>query len=128
MLSEQERRERIAYVIRTARERRGLTPPQLAERVGRGRGTINEWERPDGSTPSLIDLGPLCVALGIEPSVFAELPPIPEDPIAAYLIAAAESGVEEGVRRGRRRRALGGNDTPPPSQQRPARDSGAGRG
>jgi DNA-binding transcriptional regulator YiaG len=62
-LSEEERKRRIAYVIESTRRRRGMTPPQLAELVGRSRGTINDWEA-GRSTPSLVDLGPLCVALG----------------------------------------------------------------
>jgi transcriptional regulator with XRE-family HTH domain len=125
VLSEQERKARIAYLIETARERRGLTPPQLGERVGRSRGTVNDWEA-NRSTPSLVDLGPLCAALGIEPRAFAELPAIPADPLAEYLIAAAESGVVEGIRRARRRRA---SPVPKPrarSRARPTPGNGAG--
>lgn len=123
LLPEQERKARVAYVIRTARERRGLTPPQLAEKVGRGRGTVNDWEA-GRSTPSLVDLGPLCVALGLEPRAFAELPAIPEDPILAFLLPAADSGVEEGVRRARRRPSVPGPDTRAPSRGRPTRGTG----
>lgn len=85
VLTEDERKRRIAHYIRRAREQRGLTPPQVAEAVGVGRGTVNDWEAAR-STPSLVHLGPLCVVLGVAPSLFAELPSIPEDPIAAYFV------------------------------------------
>lgn len=103
VMTEEERKLRIAYAIRTARERQGLTPPELADRVGRTRGTINDWEA-NRSTPSLVDLGPLCVALGVDPKLFAELPAKPTDPLAEYFVAEADSGAREGLRRTRRRR------------------------
>lgn len=126
MESEQERKRRIAYVIRSTRERRGMTPPQLGAKVGRGRGTINAWESGQ-STPSLVDLAPLCLALGLDPAVFAELPAIPADPIAAYLRDAAAEAAEEGAERARTRaprapgtparlRALPPGDTEPGSE------------
>jgi transcriptional regulator with XRE-family HTH domain len=127
MLSEEERKARIAYVIRMAREHRGLTPPQLADKVGRGRGTVNDWEA-ERSTPSLVDLGPLCAALSVEPRIFAELPPIPADPIAEYLVPTAESAVEEGTRRGRKRRAAPAPSKPTRLPRLPVRDTEAGRG
>ena len=127
LLPEEERKRRVAYVIATAREKRGMTPPQLAERVGRTRGTVNDWEA-GRSTPSLVDLGPLCAALRLEPRAFAELPAIPVDPVAAFLLPAAESGFDEGVRRARRRRATADPGTPAPSPERQPRGTGAGRG
>lgn len=126
VLSEQERKIRIAYLIATARTRRGLTPPELGEKVGRQRGTINDWEA-NRSTPSLVDLGPLCAALGLEPRAFAELPAIPADPLAEYLIPTADSGVAEGIRRARRRRVVPTPDKPARSRVRPVRDSEAER-
>lgn len=126
LLPEEERKRRVAYVIRRARESRGLTPPQLAERVGRQRGTVNDWEA-GRSTPSLVDLGPLCAALQLEARAFAELPPIPVDPIVEFLLPTAESAGEEGVRRARRRLAGEGPSTPAPSPGRRPRGSGAGR-
>lgn len=119
VLPEQDRKARIAYAIENAMLRRHLTPPQLAERVGRSRGTVNDWIA-GRSTPSLVDLGPLCAALSVDPKLFAELPPIPVDPLAEYLLEVAESGVAEGVRRAtsRRRRAP---STPAPSPERSPR-------
>lgn len=102
MLTEQERKERIAYVIRTTLARRGMKAPELGRRVGRGRGTILDWAA-GRSTPSLVDLGPLCIALGLDPTVFAELPPIPADPLASYLREIAPEAAAAGIARGRTR-------------------------
>ena len=44
-LMEVERGQLLARYIREARERKGLTPPQLAQKVGVFRGTVNDWER-----------------------------------------------------------------------------------
>lgn len=126
-LTEEERKARIAYVIESTRRRRKMSPPQLAELVGRSRGTVNDWEA-GRSTPSLVDLGPLCIALGLKPEAFAELPAIPADPLAEYLLPAAESAVEEGLRRARRPRVVPDPEPPSPSRKRPPRGSGAGRG
>jgi transcriptional regulator with XRE-family HTH domain len=85
LLPEDERRRRIASLIRRARVRQELSAPELGKLVGRTRGTINDWEK-GTSTPSLADLGPLCVALKVDPKVFADLPPTPIDPLEDYLI------------------------------------------
>lgn len=87
LLSEAERRARIAYYIRRGRERRNWSPPRLADAVGRSRSTVNDWES-GKSTPSLADLGPICDALRLDPRVFVELPPIPDDQLGPYLVAA----------------------------------------
>lgn len=132
VLSEKERKARLAYAIRTAREARGLTPPQLAQRMGRQRGTVNKWES-GASAPSLLDLGPLCEALAVDARLFADLPAIPPpSPVLEYLVAeevlaeAAESGVREGVRRASRP-APSDPGTPAPSRRRQPHGNGAGR-
>ncbi len=103
-----DRKERLAYAIRTARERRDLTPPQLAERMGRSRGTINDWES-GKSAPSLLDLGALCAALMVDPRLFADLPPVPVSPVDEYLVEeAALAGIAEGKRRVPRKSRAGG--------------------
>jgi ribosome-binding protein aMBF1 (putative translation factor) len=71
-LTEEERKARIAYAIESAMLRRGMTSPQLAAKVGRSRGTVNDWVA-KRSTPSLVDLGPLCAALNVKAELFAEL-------------------------------------------------------
>lgn len=128
-LPEAERKRRIAYVIRAAMASRGLNAARLATKVGRSRSTVGDWLKDKGgSTPSLVDLGPLCTALRLKPEAFVELPAIPDDPMLAYLLPAAESGIEEGLRRARQPRA--GKAPAPPVRLRPRRPpgSGAGRG
>jgi transcriptional regulator with XRE-family HTH domain len=99
---EQERARRLAYVLRAARERQGLTPPQLAERLDVFRGTVNSWEQ-GKSIPSILMLGPLCDALGVSAELFRDLPDEPPSPVEAYLRPAAEEGVREGLQRGEKR-------------------------
>jgi transcriptional regulator with XRE-family HTH domain len=89
VLSEQERKARLAYAISSARQKRGMTPPQLAERLGVGRGAVNKWESGE-SVPSMLWLGPLCEALGLDANLFAVLPPIPPSPVDEYLTESPE--------------------------------------
>lgn len=70
-----------------------MTPPQLAERIGVGRDTVNAWERGD-SVPSMLYLGPLCAALLVDPRLFADLPEEPPSPVDDYLL------VQEATTRG----------------------------
>jgi transcriptional regulator with XRE-family HTH domain len=74
VLDDPTRKARLAYAIRSARDRRGLTPPQLADRLHVGRGTVNKWESGE-QVPNLLMLGPLCEALGVDANLFAVLPP-----------------------------------------------------
>jgi transcriptional regulator with XRE-family HTH domain len=85
VLDDPTRRARLAYAIRSARDRRKLTPPQLAERLNVGRGTVNKWESGE-QVPSLLMLGPLCDALGVDANLFAVLPPIPAWEGETYLM------------------------------------------
>lgn len=112
MLSEEERRARLAYWIRDMRFQRGLTPPKLAELIGTSRSTVNKWESGE-QVPSMIWLGPLAQALRVDPRLFADLPPIPPSAAADYLV---DEAVEEGMLRARRARG-----TPVPSPRRRAR-------
>lgn len=127
VLAEEERKRRIAYSIEQGMVRRGMTPPQLATKIGRSRGTVNDWVA-GRSTPSLVDLGPLCAALRLDPRLFAELPPIPADPLEGYLLETADEAVATGIRRARRRRAPAAPSTPPPSDEQPPRGSRRVRG
>lgn len=125
VLTEEERRARLAYWIRDIRFRRGLTPPKLADLVGVTRSTVNKWESGE-QVPSMLWLGPLATALRVDPRLFADLPPIPPNAAADYLVdAAVASGVEEG-----RRRAAEPEDpdTPEPSPRPLPRGAAAGRG
>lgn len=85
MLSEEERKARLAYWIRDIRFRRGLTPPKLADLIGTSRSTVNKWESGE-QIPSMIWLGPLAQALRVDPRLFAELPAIPQSAADDYLI------------------------------------------
>src|SRR5690606_26683664 len=76
VLDDPTRRSRLAYAIRSARDKRGMTPPQLADRLHVARGTVNKWESGE-QVPNLLMLGPLCDALGVDANLFAVLPPIP---------------------------------------------------
>jgi transcriptional regulator with XRE-family HTH domain len=110
-----ERKQRIAYAIRSAREERGLTRPQLADLVGVGRGAVSDWE--NGETlPSLLNLGPLCDALGVHADLFAHPPEIPVSPVRQYLREVVEQAADFVVDEAR--------DQPPgdeaPGDQRPA--------
>lgn len=112
VLAEEERKRRIAYAIEQGMVRRAMTPPTLARKVGRSRGTVNDWIA-GRSTPSLVDLGPICAALSLDPRVFAVLPEIPPDPLEGYLLEVAGDAVERGGRRARRRRSPKEPCTPP---------------
>lgn len=109
--SEDDRKRRFAYALRRARERRGLTPPQLADRMGVVRGTINRWEDPERKdAPSILQLGSLCAALGVDPRLFAVLPPEPPSEVDDYLVSATLEGMEEGMRPQRRRQPRSADD------------------
>lgn len=103
-----QRKARLAYALRHARERRGLSVEELAAAIGRNRGTIYDWE--GGKTaPSLLDLGPLCTALLVDPRLFADLPAPPDpvpSPVDDYLLVqeATLRGIvrAQGPKRGRR--------------------------
>lgn len=110
---EMERRGRLAYAIRRAREKRGMTPPQLAERLGVARGTVNEWES-GKSVPSMLYLGPLCVALSADPRLFADLPEEPPSPVDQYLIETAQEAARTGLQRAKRPRLVPPTDEPGP--------------
>lgn len=110
--AESQRRTALAYAIRRAREKRGLTPPKLAALIHVGRDTVNDWEAAR-SVPSMLYLGPLCEALRVDPRLFADLPEEPPSPVDEYLVDVARQGVEEGLRRAKRPRLVRPDDEPP---------------
>ena len=95
---ENRRKAALGYAIRRARERRGLTPPKLAEKLGVGRDTVNDWEA-GRSVPSMLYLGPLCAALSVDPRLFADLPEEPPSPVDDYLLV--DEATARGVARAR---------------------------
>lgn len=125
MLSEQERKDRLAYWIRDTMNRRGLTPPKIADRVGVSRSAVNAWVS-GKSVPSMIYLGPLAATLQVDSRLFADLPPVPPSGAAEYLVESGESGLQEGMRRGRAHPAPEGPSKPARSRKRQPRGDGAG--
>jgi len=91
-----ERKHRIAYAIRSAREARGFSRPQLAALVGVSRGAVSDWENAE-TLPGLLNLGPLCDALGVDPDLFAHPPEIPVSPVRQYLREVAEQAADYAV-------------------------------
>lgn len=94
-----DRKGRFAYALRRARVQRGLTPPQLAQRVGVSRGTVNRWEDAQSKdAPSILKLAALSSALGVDPRLFAVLPPEPPSEVDQFLVTeAALRGLEEAL-------------------------------
>lgn len=97
-------KERLAYAIRYAMQKKRLSAPEVAARIGRSTITVGRWVRGE-TAPSLLDVGPLANALGVRPEYLFDPPEIPEYPIEQYLVEdAVLGGVEEGERRADRRR------------------------
>lgn len=91
-------KKRLAFAIRSTRERRGMTVHELADALHVASSTVYGWESGD-KAPSLLALGPLCDALGVSADLFRVLPEEPPSPIEDYLVEAAVEGAREGVRR-----------------------------
>mgnify|MGYP007071660768 CR=1 FL=1 len=100
---EEERRARLAYVIRAGRERRGLAVHELADALGVAHSTVYAWAKGD-KAPSLLMLGPLCDALGVSADLFRRLPAAPRSPVDDYLedLEKAQSRARQRVREQRR--------------------------
>jgi len=85
MLTDVERKERLGYAIREAMRRRRLTPPKLGKQVGRSGETIRRWMA-GTNAPSVLELGALAEALGVDPLYLVNPPPVPEYPLDDYLL------------------------------------------
>lgn len=82
-------------------EAAGLTPPKLAARLDVAPKTVNRWVNGE-AVPSALSIRPLADALGVSPMLFVDPPPVPEYPLAEYLVRqATQEGQEEGLRRAR---------------------------
>ena len=99
---EEERKGRLAFVIRAARERRGMTVYELADALHVAHSTVYGWES-GAKTPSLLALGPLCEALGVSPELFRDLPAEPPSPVEEYLVETAQEGARQGAQRAAKR-------------------------
>jgi transcriptional regulator with XRE-family HTH domain len=126
MLSQEERKVRLAYWIRDTMFRQRLTAPKVAGKCGVSRSTVTNWAA-GRQIPSMIYLGPLTEALSVDAQLFADLPEIPPSGAAAYLHEARESGAEEGIRRAHQPRVLRAVGKPAPSPGRHPRGTGAAR-
>jgi hypothetical protein len=127
VVTDAERRERLAFAIRAAMGKR--TAQQIAEAMepSRSKETVARWARGE-TVPSALDIGPLAVALGVRIELLVAPPELPTYPLDEYLLDAAASGVEEGIRRARSRPTEQDPDTPAPSPGRQPRGTRAGRG
>lgn len=107
VLSDVERRERLAFAISEAMRRNGQTPPKVAKLVGKSAETVRRW-RDGETTPDILDVAPLAEALGVRVDYLVTPPPVPDYPIEEYLVrGAAEDAVTEGIDRAQLRRDLG---------------------
>lgn len=99
---EMERRQRLAFAIGEAMRQQKLTPPAVAQAIGRSPETIRRWMNAE-NVPSALDVGPLAAALGVDPSYLVDPPPVPEYPLDEYLVTrTTEEGVQRGLARSRR--------------------------
>lgn len=120
-----ELRRRFAYALNAAMSVKGWKAPDLAKAINRDASTVTRWAKGE-SIPSLFLVKPVAAALDVRPEFLFDPPPVPEYPLADYLVdAAIASGVEEGRRRARATEAPA---EPQPSPGRPSRVAGAARG
>jgi transcriptional regulator with XRE-family HTH domain len=127
VVTDAERRERLAFAIRAAMGKR--TAQQIADSMNptRSKETVARWARGE-TVPSALDIGPLAAALGVRIELLVSPPELPTYPLDDYLLDAAGSGVEEGIRRARARPAGQGPDTPAQSPEPRPRGTRAGHG
>lgn len=87
-----------------ARRREEQTPDTvrwLAPLVSVSTKTVSRWMNGE-AVPDALQLRPLADALGVSPMLFVDPPPVPEYPLAEYLVRqATQEGQEEGLRRAR---------------------------
>lgn len=122
VLTDKDRRERLAFAIRAAMGKRTAQDIADAMNPHRSKETVARWARGE-TVPSALDVGPLAAALGVRVELLVSPPEVPSYPLADYLVdAAVASGVREG-----RRRASEGPGTPAQSPQRLPRAAEAGR-
>lgn len=101
---DKEAQRRLARAIKEAMEAAELTPPKLAAKLDVAPKTVNRWVNGE-AVPSALSIRPLADALGVSPMLFVDPPPVPEYPLAEYLVRqATQEGVEEGLQRAGDRR------------------------
>lgn len=117
-------RRRFAYALRAAMARKGWKAPDLARAIHRDASTVDRWVN-EKSVPSLLVTKELAGALSVRAEFLYDPPPVPEYPLAEYLVdEALEQAASAGFAEGRRRvrtPAPEGPDMPLPSTGRRAR-------
>jgi transcriptional regulator with XRE-family HTH domain len=104
IMDEMELVQRLAFALEAAMAVRGYDDKALAELIGKSADTVGNWRRGE-TVPRAIDLPALAAALGVAVTLLADPPPVPNYPIAQYLVeedAVAEAlaeGLALGVRR-----------------------------
>ena len=94
-----ELRSRFAYALRSAMARKGWKPSDLADAIRRDESTVSRWTT-EKSVPNIFVIKALAEALEVRPDLLFDPPPLPEYPLADYLIdRAVIAGVVEGRRR-----------------------------
>lgn len=135
--SEIDYRRRLGKVIVQLREGHRMSQAVLAEQINRSEAALSRWET-GKATPTAFDLHEIARVFAMPGGSLDVLlyPPAVYGPemervfasIGEHLAAAAESGVVEGLRRGRQSRSRPVPDKPVRSPRPRARDTGAGRG
>jgi transcriptional regulator with XRE-family HTH domain len=90
VLTDTEREERLAYAIAEAMRRRRLTPPKVAQMIGKSADTVRRWAN-GRNGPSALDIDPLAAALGVDPMYLIRPPEIPAYPLDAFLVDEVSS-------------------------------------
>lgn len=95
----------IQEAVDAAAKRREETAPDtvrwLAPQVSVSTKTVTRWMNGE-AVPDALQLRPLADALGVSPMLFVDPPPVPEYPLAEYLVrSTTQEGVEEGLQRAR---------------------------
>jgi hypothetical protein len=135
LMNDADRKKKLSFAILWAMWQRDVSPPKLGRAIHKSADTVRRWRDGDG-TPNALDLGPLAEALGLRVDYFTNPPDLPDYPFAEYetanapgmLAVARQSGVEEGLRRGRKSQAQSDPDTPAQSPAPRTRGSAAERG
>ena len=69
-------RRALGERIHLLRRRAGLDQAELADRLGVSQSAVSAWELGE-SEPRLLDIGPLCEALGVSYAVLQGASPLP---------------------------------------------------
>ena len=126
-MTDAERRDRLAFAIRTAMGKRTAQDVAQAMEPKKSKETVARWARGD-TVPSALDVGPLARALGVRVELLVDPPSVPTYPLSEYLLDAAASGVEEGLRRAQDSQAEPDPEQPDQSPARRPRGTATTRG